>query len=277
MFSVDELTSFYRLYFSLYRIEHDISVDPESSFWQCVLAVQPGTDAQKSLLRKAFKGMEISVDRDGSLLIKSPICPIKAHPQIDKLFGGCEAFVSGLVGCDFQLQVVIAPNDDDYRADFTPEESREWLVSSKSVCELMVVGTINENGLEFSHIFHTCHQADINRDLTEDAAVLLNQWTQAYVGIAACAGLKADDSSLARLFDPELNKPRPQVYQYPCEDPLESARVLKISQEVELAEPREVQVNGNMVVSKLSCLELADILCSARYYKSFGLFGSDPS
>ena len=115
MFSLDDLTSFYRLYFSLYRIEHDVSVDPESSFWQCELAVQPGTDAQKSLLRKAFKGMEITVDRDGSLLIKSPICPIKSHPQIDKLFGGCEAFVSGLVGCDFQLQVVIAPNDEDYR------------------------------------------------------------------------------------------------------------------------------------------------------------------
>lgn len=277
MISLRDLSRFFRFYMAQYRIEHDISLTEVNSIWSYQLTVRPALLSQTALLRKVFKGQNIAVDETtGMVTVLAPVEDVSSFLHLQSIFAPFDLFLSGLVGSNINLQLLIAPLDREYSQDYTRAQKWEWLVSSTALTELLLVGKIDSSGLNFTTLFHSCHQSDPNRNISDDSLTMNEQWDRYYADAAIAAGVKVEASGLDRVVDVSINKPRADLYRFPCEDTAEAARLLELLNNLGVAEANDTKLQGSVVLTKLSFVDMADAVFSMRYSKVFNLFGADP-
>lgn len=278
MISIDDLTKFFRIYIANYRIDHDLSlINDASSLWSMEIGVQPSLLSQLPLLRKAFKGKVLSVNEvSGGINVREPIMNMNEFPIVDKIFAGLTPFMDGLAGSKTQLQLIIAPMDVEYNEEFSRAQKWQWLTSSREISELFLVGDIKEGALEFEALYHSCHQSDMNRDISEDCLSIVTQWEQLYNEAALAAGQAIGAAALAQVTNPENNKPTVNPYHFACESPEEAERLFALCENVGIVADGYISVDGNLLTSRLSPILLADMVFSLRCSTVFNLFGADP-
>lgn len=279
MISRELLPKLIRYYFATYRLEHDIDwVKPDSSFWCFNFAVQPGLLSQLSLLREVFKGGILDVDDStGNIVYKSEMGNIAEPPVLDGFISGMEKIASDLAGTRFQIQILISHKDSELEEDFTRDEKWQWLVSSPRLCELFVVGNINEKGLIFENVYHSCHQADHNRDISEDSRLMVDEWEKCFREVAVYYGFKdeAIDEELEKAEKLEIKGPADKECVYQCDSSDAAASIADTCRKLGVFESRKIGIKGHTLTSRLNIAELTDLVCGTRDTLAMHLFGSD--
>lgn len=279
MISQENLAKFIRYYANTYRLEHDIDWRcPDTSYWSYELAVQPTTPAQLPLLRKIFRGKDLQIDEaTGKVNCRAPFLRISEAPTLAGMIDCFQGFCGGLTGSKFQIQILIANKDDELREGLNREQQWQWLVSSMRLCELFLLGNIAGDDMVFDRVYHSCHQADQNRDLTEECPTIIQQWERCYREIAMSHYIMPFDAEdLLKVLKVEMQGASHSVHTYECDSDEEARAIADLCKMLGVYKAREVQVEGNKITSKLGIVELSDILFSRRKTNTYHLFGSEP-
>ncbi|MBQ7528492.1 hypothetical protein IJT10_01120 [bacterium] len=278
MISSDVLSKFIRYYFVAYRLEHDIDwVKSDSSLYGYELAVQAGKD-KAEILEKGFKGDSVVVDKEkGEIIVKQAINPISMIPSASSILAKLKKIATDIPGATFQVQFLIAPKDKEFSEGYDRDQKWQWLISSLLLSELFLLGEVSEKGeLEYTGLFHSCHQADHNRDLVEDCRVMMEQWEKGFTEVADSYGITDEINSLLQNMDaPKAYAPCDETHEYLTDDEDESEKILSLCKAWGVEESRAVSINDRKVISKLNVFEMADVLFSIRHSKLYQLFGSE--
>lgn len=278
MISADVLSKFIRYYFVAYRLEHDIDwVKSDSSLYSYELAVQVGRD-KAEVLEKGFKGDSVVLDKEkGEIVVKQAVNPISMIPSASAIFAKLKKVAADIPGATFQLQFLIAPKDGEFSEGFDREQKWQWLISSMLLTELFLLGEVSEKGeLEYTGLYHSCHQADHNRDLVEDCRVMMEQWEKGFVEVADSYGMTEEIKSLLQNMDsPKTYAPYDKTHEYLSDDEDEAGKILVVGRALGVESSRSLSIDDRKVTSKLNVFEMADILFSIRHSKLYQLFGSE--
>lgn len=272
MLILEDMARFSRLYFYSYSIDHDISLNGDTSYWSCQISLQPTIPGQMALLRKAFRGQDyIADDGKGELLVRFPVEIIGKYLRLDKLCVCLEPYYSGLAGATLQVQVLIAPNDYEYKAAFSRAQKWEWLLSSTNITELFMSGVITENGPEFGQIYHSCHQSDLNRNITGDIPHLVNQWDMAFHEIMNSSSSNMD---VYDYMDIDIHSKGP-AYLVNFNDITKIDSIIKLANSLELTDKYKFKAVRSSVESDINCVAMTDIVFAVTVSPNFNLFESD--
>ena len=275
MLTLIDVTNFTRQYFAHYNIVHDWSLFGTGSMYSYELIVQPHGVAQKALLYKVFRGQDYIVDEvTNQIVVHYPIKITGQPPRIDQTFDCFNPYLSNLVGTTFQLQIVLAANDDEYQEAFSRSQKWEWLISSEKLTELFICGAVGNGGLEFLKLFHSCHQADINRDLTDEIPHMLNSWTMTFHEVLAHASDMSPNSS---LFDADISLPMHRKANITIDSPMEAQAIYSLCSSLDVVERFGISLKNEVIEGSLQCLPITDIIYAVRHQKRDELFSSDPN
>ena len=273
MHSLEDITHFCRLYFMDYSMEHDISLNGDTSYWSCQLTLQPSVAGQMALLRKIFRGDDYVADEvQGQMLVRFPIQTNGEILRVDQIFAKVLPYCKGLSGATVQLQVLLAPKDDEFKDMYSRAQKWEWLISSVCIGELFLSGQITDDGVEFANVFHSCHQADLNRDITEDILHINNSWTMLFHEVLADA---QSDLDINGFMDVNVHDKAPQPYTISFDDIEEQQKILNMCSALELIDKFNIKANHNTIELDLNCVTFTDILFAVNTSQMFNLFGSD--
>ncbi len=274
MIALEILRRLYRCYTAWYRIGHDRSLAGSRSLWSLEVALQPATPLEG----RALKGL---LTRDGwtgneeSLLYQAPLSSMLAAPRLDRILalpGDC----SGLMGTKVQVQLLLAPEDRDFREDFRRDEGWMWLSSSGRLTELFLIGVLSDERLDVRHLFHSFYRSDQNREVTEEMQAAVQAWDRAFAEVSRPAGpgpgadVEPDGSLEVRKAPPPAS--RWERYRYLCEDHAEAVRLVYMLRDLGLEKVREVKAVGTALESRLEPQELADVVSYLHFGGSLGLF-----
>lgn len=274
MIPLETLRRLYRTYLAWYRVGHDRSLALPRSIWSLELALQPATPLEA----RPLAGLPGSGGWSGTpenLLWKAPLQTVVAYPRLDRVLsfpGG----VSGLKAVKVQVQLLLAPEDREFREDFSREDGWMWLLTAGRLTELLLVGVLGDEGLRIQRIFHSCYRTEQNREVTEDLLGGLEAWDRAFAEVSRRAGpgssgaVEPNGSLPARRVP--LAPSRWERYRLPCEEPTEAARLAIMCRDLGLERLREVRAAGANLESRLEPLELADVVSYLRFGGSLGLF-----
>lgn len=274
MIALEILRRLYRFYNSWYRIGHDRSLAASRSVWSLEVALQPATPLEGRAL-KGLLGREGWTGDEESLLFKSPLSSVLAAPRLDRILS-LPTDCSGLKGTKVQVQLLLAPDDRDFREDFQREEGWMWLLSSGRLTELFMIGVLSDERLDVRHFFHSCYRSDQNREVTEELQAAVQAWDRAYAEVSRPAGpgrgpeAEPDGALVARKAP--LAPSRWERYRFLCEDQSEAARLVYMFRDLGLERIREVKAAGSTLESCLEPLELADVVSYLHYGGGLGLF-----
>ena len=273
MHNLKDITSFCRLYFVNYSIDHDISLSGDTSYWSCQLTIQPSVAGQMALLRKVFRGDDYLADEiKGQILVRFPVQTIGQPLRVDHILEKLIPYCKGLSGATVQLQVLLAPKDDEYNAAFSRAQKWEWLISSTCITELFLSGEITDDDIAFSYAFHSCHQADLNRDISEDIVHISNSWTLLFHEVLSDAH---SDLPIDGYMDADPRQKTDQPYSISFEDADELQKVVNMCNSLELGDKYTISVNGNALQLNIGCIMMTDILFAVNTSQIYNLFGSD--
>ena len=277
MITRENLSKFIRYYTIAYRTEHDIDwIKPDASFWSYELAVQPTQASELPLLRTAFKGTASDINEStGELVCKGAFEPISNMPVLENIVGRLDRVSQELVGATFQIQLLFARNDTELEEGFNREQKWQWLISSQYICELFILGEIGKDGLVFTNCYHSCHQADLNRDIGEDVENILKQWEKIYEEVAVAYEIPSDAAALMSVLNPENYGPSKGIHRYPSEGQEEADYIVTMCKLLGIHGKREISQEKNVLNSNLGIIELTDIIYNRRYARAYQLFGSD--
>ncbi|MDO5297436.1 MAG: hypothetical protein Q4F00_12560 [bacterium] len=273
MHSLEDVTNFCRLYFVDYSLEHDISLEGNTSYWSCQLSLQPSVAGQMALFRKVFRGDDYVADEiKGQMLVRFPIQTIGHILRVDQIVAKIIPYCKGLAGATVQLQVLIAPKDDEYQEAFSRAQKWEWLISSTCLGELFLSGEITDDGISFSKIFHSCHQADLNRDITDDIVHINNSWTMLFHEVLADAKSEMD---INKHLDIKVHDKADKPYSISFDDPAELQKVVNMCNSLELGDKYNITANKNVLDVDMNCVTFTDLLFAVNTSQMYNLFGSD--
>ena len=274
MIPFETLRRLYRTYMSWYRIGHDRSLAVPRSIWSLELALQPATPIEARPLA-GLPGTGGWSGTPENLLWKSPLQTVVAYPRLDRVLTFPEG-TSGLKAVKVQVQLLLAPEDREFREDFSREEGWMWLLSAGRLTELFLTGVLSDEGLQLQRIFHSCYRTEQNREVTEDLLGGLEAWDRTFAEVSRRAGPGGGNAvepngSLAARRVPLLPS-RWERYRLPCEDVAEAGRLAIMCRDLGLDRLREVRAMGSSLDSRLEPLELADVLSFLRHGGALGLF-----
>ena len=273
MFTLEDMTCFCRVYGVNYNIDHDITLKGGSSYWSCQLSIQPSMSGQMDLLRKLFRGEDYVADEiKGEFLLRFPIFTNEKLLRPDEIFARFASYEVEMSGATFQVQMVIAPKDEEYKEAFSRAQKWEWLVSSVCISELFLTGEFTKSGPEFAHVFHSCHQSDMNRSLTDDVPHLLNNWDM----MLHCMMTASDcNKSVKECRQGELLAKADHVYTIPFEDVKEMEMVYNMCCSLEVDKNYTLKMQKDSIETDLNCLAMTDILFAVNVSRLYNLFGMD--
>ena len=273
MHSLEDITRFCRLYFMDYSIEHDISLEGNTSYWSCQLSLQPSVAGQMALFRKVFRGDDYIADETkGQMLVRFPIQTIGQILRVDEILSKIIPYCKGLSGATIQLQVLIAPKDDEYQEAFSRAQKWEWLISSTCIGELFLSGEITDEGIEFSNVFHSCHQSDLNRDISDDVMHINNSWTMLFHEVLAKAKSDIDINS---FLDIKVHDKASEPYAIPFDDPEDLQKMINMCNSLELGGKYIIKPVKHTLEVDLNCVTFTDLLFAVNTSQMYNLFGSD--
>ncbi len=273
MLTLKDITTFTRLYAANYSISHDLALAGDSSLWSCELIIQPADNTQMDLLRKILRGQDAIADSfKNQVVVRYPVQVIGIVPRVDKIFEVFTPHLNSLVGATCQLQIVICLDDDEYKDSFTRAQKWEWLISSIGITELFLSGVFRNDGVEFLNVLHSCHQADLNRDLTEEVTHIVNNWNLTLHDVMSFAN---SNIPLDTVIDLSVKAPNDKPYFLAFDDPREMMDAMNLCTTLELVEKYEIVMRKNNIEGRLNVLAMADVLFEVRFGKVFNLFGSD--
>jgi len=276
MIALEILRRLYRCYTAWYRIGHDRSLAGSRSLWSLEVDLQPATPLEGRAL-KGLLGREGWTGDEERLLYKAPISSMWAAPRLDRILA-VPADCSGLKGTRVQVQMLLSPEDRDFREDFQRDESWMWLLSSGRLTELFLVGVLSDERLDIRHFLHSCYRSEQNREVTEELQAAVQAWDRAYAEVSGPAGpgrgVEVEpDGSLAGRKVP-LGPPSWDRYRFLCEDHAEAVRLASMLRDLGLEKAREVKAAGTSLESRLEPMELADVVSYLHFGGSLALFDS---
>lgn len=274
MLPLETLRRMVRMYLAWYRIEHDRSLASPRSLWSLEIALEPPTPRQALHLQNILADEDWR-GQDGERTFRHPLRTVAAEPHLDEIL----AFTldnPGLKGTKFRMQLLVAPEDRDFRTEFTLNEGWEWLSSSTRLTEFFLAGTLTGDGLEVERLFHSCHQAEMNRDVTEDLPPALAFWDKDAEHAVRQAGAPQSPPSeptgeVADRKGPLAPSPWPK-YRFYCDEMIEARRLVGLCRTVGLDRAREVKAVDEAVESRLTPAELTALICYLRYGGGLNLF-----
>lgn len=273
MTPLDTLRRTLRMYFAWYRIEHDRTLVAPRSLWSLEIALEAPTQRQELHLQNLLSD-EWQV-RGGEHVYRHPLRTVAVEPALDELLAFTQG-AAGLKGTRLRIQILLAPEDRDFRPEFTPAEAWEWLASSTALTELFLTGTLTGEGVDVDRYFHSCHQAEMNRDITEDLPPALEFWDKDAEHARRQAGEPPSppvppDGDVGARKAPLAPSPWPK-YRFYCDEMLEARRLVSLCRTVGLERPREVKAVDEAVESRLTPAELTGLICYLRYGGGLNLF-----
>lgn len=274
MIPLETLRRMLRMYLLWYRIEHDRSLASPRSLWSLEIALEPPTHRQELHLQNILAEDDWR-GTDGERIFRHPLRTVAAEPHLDELL----AFTldnPGLKGTKLRMQMLVAPEDREFRDEFTRDDSWEWLSSSTRLTELFLAGTLTGEGVEMERLFHSCHQAEMNRDVTEDLPQALEYWNKDAEHARRQAGPPQAEppeptGEVSSRKEPLAPSPWPK-YRFYCEEMLEARRLTGLCKTVGLDRVREVKSANEAVESRMTPEELTALVCYIRYGAGLNLF-----
>lgn len=277
MISPELFSKFLRYYAMAYRIEHEIDlVKDDSSFWCYELVVQFADEAQLAALKKAFAGENYKINAEKhDFIYKAPVRAVSEDPTFEMLFGKLEEYAAQLPGARFELQMLTAHKDSEYNPEYTREQKWQWLVSSTMLCEMFVIGRITEEGKAvYDSVFHSCHQSDHNREITEECPIIISQWEDVFREVCKSLCLECNEDILAAVTKPEMQYPAEGMRTFAAGSLEEANEVLAVFNLCGIGEKRGVKLEARMVSGSFGAIELADVVFSRRHSNIYQLFGN---
>ena len=270
-------SKFIRYYAKAYRIEHELDlIKNDSSFWSYELIVQYADDAQLAVLKKAFAGENCRINADTrDFIYKAPVREISESPTFELLFGRLESCAAQLPGAGFELQMLTAHKDSEYNPEFSREQKWQWLISSTMLCEFFVIGKVSEEGKAvYDSVFHSCHQSDHNREITEECPIIISRWEDVFREVCKSLCLECSEEILAGVVKPEYQQPVEQRRTFAAGSLEEANEILAVYNLCGIGEQRGIKLEARMVSGSFEAIELADIVFSRRHSNVYQLFGN---